>query len=808
MDARIATINMAASSAPHKLAALAAFLDNNKIDVALLQEVAVPEFDLNGYSEVVNLGEHRRGTAILSRRHLTTGTLLPCGRGEAMGDLCGRPAGNAETMETLAEVKHAINAVHLERLRRFAAQAKVDSKVEGEPTTMHHVRRGTRRHHRQTIHRLTTDDGLVLDGPDAVAGHLLEVFTLKFSAPAHPPTLEAVLENVDPTIDETDNAVLDQDVTEEEVEAAVMAGRPRKSPGYDGIVAEFYVEMWPVIRVELTEVLAELWQSGKVPRAMLHGVMVLIPKKTHPATAKDLRPLTMLNQDLKIYTRMLTARMTLVQDKLLHPMQVRPGGQRNMAASLCDLRDAISQVHATRGSACVLGVDLAAAFDSVRHEYMVAVLEKRGVAPNFVRAAQSLYADAWTQLRVNGRLTGAFPVERSIRQGCPKGALYFAVGAAPLVFMLDRALQGVIQDGRRLAVSGYADDVYALLRSSSEAALVDSILEDFGAASGLQVNRQKSAALALGRWDTTESIGWAYKDNITVLGIRFASTVSKSVMLNWPGTVQAARGALVGNSGRALTVTQRVGFASVYALSRLWHVAQALPLPTKAVNEVNRDVARFVWRGWLFRAPIETITRGQLQGGLGLTNVGAKCVALLVGRWHSPLHLVPDGFSAAWLRARRAAVPVCNPPNLRAASTAAPHYRSYSEVGAYGGLPDEAADVQASRLSVYRALQANTEVTTQAPRVVAANPHTEWPQVWANVRSPVLPVDVQDMWYVAVHDLVATKVRLHRIGKDDGRGECRLCGVPDTLEHRLAECTGAAQVWALLQPTLSRLVGR
>lgn len=55
----------------------------------------------------------------------------------------------------------------------------------------------------------------------------------------------------------------------------------------------------------------------------------------------------------------------------------------------------------------------------MRHDYLFEVLQRRGVAEHFVDVLRSLYAGAASQLRVNGELTAAFPVGKSVRHGAP-----------------------------------------------------------------------------------------------------------------------------------------------------------------------------------------------------------------------------------------------------------------------------------------------------------------------------------------------------------------------------------------------------
>ena len=89
---KIATVNLCAATAAPKLQALFDFIQTAKADIVFLQEVAIPVFNLRNFQEVVNIGEGRRGTAILVRDGLpmTSPLLLPSGRATSVrvGNLC------------------------------------------------------------------------------------------------------------------------------------------------------------------------------------------------------------------------------------------------------------------------------------------------------------------------------------------------------------------------------------------------------------------------------------------------------------------------------------------------------------------------------------------------------------------------------------------------------------------------------------------------------------------------------------------------------------------------------------------------
>ena len=110
---------------------------------------------------------------------------------------------------------------------------------------------------------------------------------------------------------------------------------------------------------------------------------------------------------------------------------------------------------------------------------------------------------------------------------------------------------------------------------------------------------------------------------------------------------------------------------------------------------------------------------------------------------------------------------------------------------------------------VHANLALRDDVHRRPPRIARKHPDADWPQVWRNIGSKVLPQCVRDRWYEVVHCLVVTRALLHerRVDRSLTSPDCPECGVRDDLEHRLTECDDADAIWHWLQQRLSVLLG-
>ncbi len=115
---------------------------------------------------------------------------------------------------------------------------------------------------------------------------------------------------------------LDAPITSEELYKALNKMPNNKSPGPDGLPAEFYKHFWNILSPIFHRVTIEIKTTSTIPTHMNTAAMTLLlkPNKdpSHPASY---RPLSLINTDLKIITKTLATRIEAVTPLLIHPDQ-------------------------------------------------------------------------------------------------------------------------------------------------------------------------------------------------------------------------------------------------------------------------------------------------------------------------------------------------------------------------------------------------------------------------------------------------------------------------------------------------------
>ena len=127
-----------------------------------------------------------------------------------------------------------------------------------------------------------------------------------------------------PQLDEIEKLSLHDPMVLEEVIEAIKSMKSHRSPGTDGISIEVYLKLSWKLAPLLLEVFHETIRDKQlhVHLSARRGIITLLEKKGHdPLLVSNWRPISLLNVDYKIFSKILAIRMNVVLPKLIHAMQ-------------------------------------------------------------------------------------------------------------------------------------------------------------------------------------------------------------------------------------------------------------------------------------------------------------------------------------------------------------------------------------------------------------------------------------------------------------------------------------------------------
>ena len=526
-----------------------------------------------------------------------------------------------------------------------------------EPAAFHHQQE-TRRGPSTGLCAVRTEAGEVLTSPEAVEREVSSYFEALFqgrhvpSANAsgfvdsgssfHPdPDLVPGLLDGLPSLSPDQRTELETPFTLGELQSAVEAAAASKAPGLDGLSYEFYKATFGMVGPPLLDGLNAMLNRGLLAPSLRLGVVRLLPKVPGVPMASQLRPITLLNTDYKLLTKMFVARLLPLLPTVLQATQLCSIRGRSIHDGPASILSAAEFLQRNQLPGFLMSLDFFHAYDRVSMDWVDSVLEAMGFGQVFRGWIATLHREAAASFLLH-EVSPVLAILFSIRQGDPLAALLFVIYLEPFLVRLEAVLSGLRVANIREASFRYMDDVQVLGDDLQDIIRVDLACRDFEAASGALLNRnRKTTIIGLGSWAGRQDwpLQWILAStSVKVLGFTISPVFTNTVQLSWDSVLSGMERTLQSWRTRRLeTLQQRVQVLEVFVLSKAWYIAHLLPLATTPAfpgqtapaTRLRRLVADFLWAGRLRRLAFDECHAKRSAGGLGLSCPQTRAQAML-----------------------------------------------------------------------------------------------------------------------------------------------------------------------------------
>jgi hypothetical protein len=246
-------------------------------------------------------------------------------------------------------------------------------------------------------------------------------------------------------------------------------------------------------------------------------------------------------------------------------------------------------------------------------------------------------------------------------------------------------------------------------------------------------------------------MGIPYCDWVTILGVTLLNTIRTSAVASWTRLTPFIRTQAQQAYSRDLNLAQRIMYAQVYMLAKLWCTAQILQPPRECLRQIVSATSWYIWQGAIFLVPLSTVQRRKEEGGWGLTEVDAKCHALLITRlW---LQGQREGtMMAAWQRYWQMHESGRNPPDVRRIPQTLGYLRTCVQGIAYLEPQRQGEHPRTFRRRVYWTLRALAEAGSPplVMRIIQLYPAAHWERIWINLHNCWATEAVKVTWYMVI----------------------------------------------------------
>lgn len=440
----------------------------------------------------------------------------------------------------------------------------------------------------------------------------------------------------------------------------------RRSPGLDGLGFEFYkliIRIYPRL-LDLFKGILDDAIKGNKPDSWKETRMILLYKKGDKTLLQNWRPLSLINCDAKIFTKMLANRLNQCLHKVINPYQT--GFMPNRLISdngwiTQSMMTHLSNIDPKNESIGIL-LDQEKAYDRIHPLYLKKVMERFNFPAQFNDTIQDLFFQTKIHLSINGWIASPIMQQRGLRQGDPISPLLFNIAFEPLLRLLlnEKNIKGIPitksvpsyncpqdEDNKEdeynnnsLKILAYADDLLIFIRNLEEWFYLKGLLQLYGDASNAKVNFQKTVMFSLTGtphkvWKyvaNSENIPWHDSNSpsaITYLGYPLYTNEIQlsSFLLNTENKLNNQINIL---KQRSLSIRGRSLIVNSLLLSRLWHILRVTIVPDKWLAKIKKKIYEYVVP--FFPKPsYRLLCAPKNQGGINLININQQ---------HKALHMV------------------------------------------------------------------------------------------------------------------------------------------------------------------------
>ena len=455
------------------------------------------------------------------------------------------------------------------------------------------------------------------------------------------------------------------------------------------------------------------------------------------------------------------------------------------------------------------------------------MLERKGLNEEVINKLKNLYNDNLSIVVVNNVEGKCIKnIRMSLRQGDVPSMFFFAYGIDPLITYLEKRLTGILiyslpvpgpveKDSKtftlppmeeRYRVVSYADDLKPAIATMEEFKLVNNASSLFEAASGCRLHRdpasQKCKFLPLGRWRNTlqqEDLPpscqyMVLSDHLDMLGVQLKATWTQTRKVNGDIIQQRVNNIInMWKAGKFMPLTMRPWSINSFVLSKVWFRCGSIDLRVSDISAINSAIKSWLYADLLEKPSEAVMCRPASYGGLGVTSVKYKAMAVLIQSFLETS--ANPKFRKSLLHSA-----LFNFHVLGDTSIPDPGYPPFYPAVCFETIRHVHADtpLNVATMSTSQWIRVLTEEgltmdrtgTEYTPcRAEVSAPSNDWSRTWKLVRLKGLDSHLASFNFKLLHGLLVTKSRMNQINPASS-ATCTHCNdqAPEDLQHALLAC--------------------
>ncbi|GFR73937.1 retrovirus-related Pol polyprotein from type-1 retrotransposable element R2, partial [Elysia marginata] len=283
-------------------------------------------------------------------------------------------------------------------------------------------------------------------------------------------------------------------ISASEVAEALKLMKSGKACGIDGINTEMLKALGDFGIEVLTNLCNCMYSTAYIPEDLKTSVFILLPKKPKAKDCSGYRTISLMCHILKLLLSIIMRRMSQTIEREISDRQTgfrKNSGTREAKFSLKVTAERYLEVH-KEIFACF--IDYSKAFDSVKHEQLIEILQKTDIDENDIAVIANLYWQQRTKIRIATNMSEAVKIKRGVRQGCVMSPAIFNLYTEYIFRTIDN-IPGLTVGGIYINNLRYADDTVMLAENEDDLQKLINTVKEESEKCGLFINIRKTKTM-------------------------------------------------------------------------------------------------------------------------------------------------------------------------------------------------------------------------------------------------------------------------------------------------------------------------
>ena len=440
-------------------------------------------------------------------------------------------------------------------------------------------------------------------------------------------------------ISQLEKLELEKELTIDELSLALKSMPNNKTPGNDGLSADFMKVFWGRLKQNFFEAVIYAQKCGLLHITARQGVITLIPKGNRNRTQlANWRPIILLNVCYKILAKAMANRLKQTLTSFISIDQTGFLSGRDISENLRKVFDIIDYTLAKDIPAMIVSVDCQKAFDRVDYQAMFKILEYFNYDPVFINWMKLLFNEFSLCTINNGNSSSYFSPTRGLFQGNPIASYLFLTIIEILSMLLknDEKVEGLTIKEQRVLLSQFADDLDLFLKFKERTwhAVIRNF-DIFERITGMKISYEKTTIYRIGAarnsqatFYSTRKIKWTDKP-LNILGVMVTHETDNVIQLNYEELVVKSKNIIKVWKMRDLTLIGKILILNTLVASLFYYRMAVLPSITdNLISQMKQMFVDFIWSGRKPKIKYDIISGLKQDRGLGLVNLQKRDVSL------------------------------------------------------------------------------------------------------------------------------------------------------------------------------------